>query len=351
MPDNEIASGRLTADGAILTPELKNASHYQTRIALEGTLRCSYNDTEFDAVYRINSDGSLGARHNYLQWTPREPDLESQDFKAHRYVFTIPAAWKLEGQSVGVRINADQFVNEMLIPPSDVKASLTDELRFTVLERNLLPGTLWPLFAWSLVPAGLAVGGVGWVMKRRRLFEGLSPDLRAALERIEDKHRAAVGAVRRSDARFLPVKQQLGSLRTGAASLARQIEESRKTQRMVNLPKLKADVESLRGVVDGLGDSAARTEAEATLVAKQKSLDTMKAVSLAESHGVLRLAKIESLLDTACLTLREMPTAGQKSHAEEILCRELDAELSALQEVSGNFNANDGKLEQVSSLL
>jgi hypothetical protein len=46
-----------------------------------------------------------------------------------------------------------------------------------------------------------------------------------------------------------------------------------------------------------------------------------------------------------------MPTAGQKSHAEEILCRELDAELSALQEVSGNFNSNDGKLEQVSSLL
>src|ERR1051326_8665773 len=113
MPDNTLASSPLSLSGdRLLTPALPDTAQNVYRIVLEGVLHNRYNDTEFDALYRCGERGAGDAAlpHDYLQWTPQRPPLEQADPIRHRYVFRVPAEWKLNGQSVGVRLNVDQFV-------------------------------------------------------------------------------------------------------------------------------------------------------------------------------------------------------------------------------------------------
>jgi hypothetical protein len=47
----------------------------------------------------------------------------------------------------------------------------------------------------------------------------------------------------------------------------------------------------------------------------------------------MRLCKIEAMLESTCLTLRSLKCGPMGEPAEEILRRELDAELAAIREI------------------
>src|SRR5918999_1037953 len=118
MPERQLASSDLDpGGGTLLTPALGDPARFSHRVVLEGVL--NYSGGQFDALYKRGADGIFRERHSYLRWTPAEPVLESADAVHHRYVFRIPAEWKLEGGSAGVQIAIDRIVDEFLITPSE----------------------------------------------------------------------------------------------------------------------------------------------------------------------------------------------------------------------------------------
>src|SRR5690349_2068418 len=140
MPDTELASITLRPTGeTVVTPVLTDVGTRDYRIILEGTLRFAYDGEEFDALYRSGPSGDFTRRHDFIRWAPRPLPVENQDPVHHRYVFRVPWEWHMEGQSVGVGVNLDAFVNEFLIRPSEVSGALSGELRMTVLQSPSMP--------------------------------------------------------------------------------------------------------------------------------------------------------------------------------------------------------------------
>src|SRR5712692_2883640 len=114
MPESELATVRLPPTGdRLLTPPLGPSG---ASLVLEGVFTFRYSGLQFDALYRTGPDGAFSQRHSYLAWSPRQPLLESEDIARHRYQFRYPSEWGLRGQSIGLRIDLDRFVDEFLIP-------------------------------------------------------------------------------------------------------------------------------------------------------------------------------------------------------------------------------------------
>jgi hypothetical protein len=340
----EIASTALPPTGDwVLTPELGDVGRFRYRVVLEGVFRFAYSGARFDAVYKAGPDGAFTQPHRYLAWRqggdrrPRAPALESEDPVRHRYVFRIPNEWRLQGQSVGVRVDVDQLVNEFLIPPSEVRSALSGDVRMTVLQTPLAPANPWPLIAWTSLPAALLAGGAGWVIRRRMAFRGLSPELQARLARIEQRCRAARAALGPAHGRLFPLEERLTAVREGAVSLARQLQDLRDARRLTDQRTLEAEMTLLQGRLATLTDATARREGEIALGEKRKTLTALSEMERAEARCAMRLSKIEAVLESTCLTLRERRTGPASEPAEDSLRRELDAEVAAIAEVTGEI--------------
>jgi hypothetical protein len=343
MPDTELSSSLLQPDGVrIATPTLKEMARFGYRIVLQGVFRCSYNGKLFDPLYLMDENGKTGKRHNYLQWTPTPPILESEDSALHRYVFRIPSEW--EGKSVGVRVNVDRFVDEFLIPPSEVRASLSGEVRMTVLQTPLVVPLL-PRIAPVAIPALLVAGGAAFVIRRRMRWGGLAHDLQQTLMSIEQKYRIARAAVsaetefRTEHGRLFPFRDKIAALRDGAFGLARHIQRLRNSQQLVDRRTLEADIARFEQQLAALRDEAAQRDGEIILAEKRRTLSLIEDMEQNTSRCAMRLAKIEATLDAFALTLRHAQTQQSPQPVEETLRRQLDAEVTAIQDTARDMQA------------
>jgi hypothetical protein len=348
MPENNLASSVLKPTGeSLLSPALTDFARFGYRIALEGVFRCDVNGMQFDALYKTDPKGGFTQAHRYLKWTPETPVLESADPANHRYVFRIPSEGRWEGQSVGVRIDVDRFVDEFLIPPSEVKNALSGEIKMTVLQVPLAPPSPWPLLIGASLPAAVMIGGVGLVIRRRMTLGGLAYDLQVKVGQIEQKYRAARAALSRQDSRLLPIQERLAALKEGALALARQIQTLRSTQSSIDRPVLEAEMRVLQRHLTTLDASPIRQESERTLAEKRKTLTLLEEIARTESLCALRLAKIEAVLDTTGLTLRSVQASATTVPPEESLCQALDREVAALYETEREFAACESLRTQV----
>jgi hypothetical protein len=337
MPDTELSSSLLQPDGVrIATPILKEMGRFGYRVVLQGVWRCDYNGRLFDPLYRLDENGKAEQRHNYLQWTPQPPMLESEDPARHRYVFRIPPEW--EGKSVGVRVNVDRFVDEFLIPPSEVRASLSGEVRMTVLQTPLVVPLL-PRLAPVAIPALLVAGGAVFVIRRRMRWGGLAHDLQQTLMSIEQKYRVARAAVSQEPSRLFPLHDKIAALRDGAFGLARHIQRLRHAQQLVDRRTLEADIARLEQQLAALRDEAAQRDGEIILAEKRRALALIEDMEQNAARCALRLAKIEATLDAFALTLRHAQTQSSPQPVEETLRRQLDAEVAAIQDTARDMQA------------
>jgi hypothetical protein len=337
MPDTNIASFTLNPSGGqILTPPLVERDTYGYRIVLEGVFRFGYTGEVFDAVYRWVAGESVPQRHRYLKWTPGVPILESEDRQAHRYVFWIAQGWNLQssGGSLAIGIDPDPFIDQYTIPLSEVQHALSGSMTLTVRQFPLAPISPWPLVGWIGLPAALAAGGLGAVIRRRMALRGLEQDLLSHLDRIEQKARAARVALSRQDHRLLPVAERLSALRGAALALIRQIQETRDARSQTDARLLDTEIGALEGTLAALKDPEARRQTERTLEQKRRSRDLFDDLGRAETNSTLRLNSIEALLDTTCLTLHSARIAAPAAPAEESLCHSLDAEVAAIHEAA-----------------
>lgn len=337
MPDTELSSALLQPDGVrIATPTLTEMTRFGYRVVLQGVFRCSYNGRRFDPLYLLDENGKPQKRHNYLQWTPQPPILESADPVRRRYVFRIPSTW--EGKSVGVRVNVDRFVDEFLIPPSEVRASLSGEVKMTVLQTPLVVPLL-PRIAPVAIPVLLVTGGAAFVIRRRMLWGGLAHDLQRTLMSIEQKYRVACAAVSKEHGRLFPFHDKIAALRDGAFGLARHIQTLRNAQQLVDRRPLAADIARLERQLAALHDETIKRDTEIILAEKRRTLSLIEDMEQNISRCTLRLAKIEATLDTLALTLRHAQTQSSPQPLEETLRRQLDAEVTAIRDTTREMQA------------
>lgn len=337
MPDTTIGSFALNPSGGqILTPPLVERDTYGYRIVLEGVCRFSYTGEVFDAVYRWNAADGVPQRHRYLKWIPGAPVLESEDRQAHRYVFRVGSDANLQSSSgsVAVGIDPDPFIEQYTVPLSEVQHALSGSINLTVQQFPLAPSSPWSLVGWVGIPTTLAAVGLGVVIRRRMALRGLEQDLLAHLDRIEQKARAARGALSRRDDRLLPVAERLTALRASALALIRQIQETREARSQSSASLLAAEIERLESTLTTLQDPEARRQAERTLDQKRHSQALLADLERAETNSTFRLNSIEALLDTTCLTLHSARIAAPAAPAAESLCRSLDAEVAAIHEAA-----------------
>jgi hypothetical protein len=308
------------------------------RVVVEGVVTFAHTGERFDALYRAGKDGDFARRHDLLAWSPAPLEPVRADRVAHRYEYLLPREW--EGQSAGLRFNTDRLVAEFLIPPSEVATALSGSLKFTLLRVPLAPPSLLGLIGAAAVPVVLGGGGLAFVLHRRRLFMGLAPDLRLQAERLEQKYRVARAAVSAEQNRMLPLAQRLSDLRAGGHRLIRRVQHLRQVQAVMDRREVAAELNALHQQLSRLTEERARREGELALQEKRKSLVLLDALAASESECTLRLQRIESLLGSASLSLRyeHLQNATRATETiDEALCRDLDAELSALREVSGEI--------------
>ena len=331
MPVREVLSARLQpAGGQLVTPPLRDPGRFGYRVVLEGVVGFSYSGEEFDAVYRTDAAGRFAEQHSYLQWSGAAPILVDEDPARHRYVFELPRETDLQGRSLGVGIDVDQFVKRYLITPSEARQSFTGALQVRVLETPLVT-PLWETLAW-LAPPGILVAGVAFIIQRRRALGSLSPDLRAQLERIEERHREAAAAVTEDHARHFPLRKQLAELRAGGRQLARQTQNIRNARRRWDPEALRVEVERLEA--EEASATSGGRDRQAILIQKRRSLEVLAELEQAEERCLLRLEKIESTLAATSLELGRPALTDTQAGPEERVARELEAQLDALREVT-----------------
>lgn len=333
MPDT-IANAPLSPGGeALMTPPLKDFAHNEYRVVLEGTFRC-LGET-FDALYLAD-----GTPHNYLLWSPVKPSIVSESNAAkaaHRYEFQIPANVVPEGQSLSVQLDIDRLIDRFLVTRSEIVNGIEGEIRVTVLQLPLVAPFPWATVATVATPAALVAGGITWVLRRRMAFQGMTPELLARINRIQTKAQAArQAAVRQSSS--VPIRERIETLASAALPLARQCVDLSAAQKLASRDALNQDITALEHrlamlTASGVANGAAK-ETEATLEEKRKALTRLDELARAEALCILRLEKIEAILDSAALTLHSALANTNEPASEEHLRKALDAEVAAVHAVS-----------------
>lgn len=325
----------LTGQTWAATPPMDAQAGDEWRVVLEGTFRFAETGQTFDAVYRLTNEGAVLADqpHTYLQWRPFPLVLERADPARHRYVFRVPAGAIANGESVGVRLNVDRFVDETFLEPSQVKNALSGDLTVSVLRTP--PVVPWGLYAAEAsVPAALAIGGVGLLVRRRIILGGLDADLVHAIGRIEQKARVARQAATRAHRASVPqMTERFSQLARGAQAVARQAQDLRNAQRLVDRQATQREIGALERRLAAGKDDEGAAEARATLNEKRHALARLDEMKQGEEVCGLRLAKIEAVLDSAALTLRSARATARAAPSEDALRHDLDAEVRALHEV------------------
>lgn len=331
MPDSPSTFFTLPADGSrVVIPIPADAPSLGGRIEIVGFVRCLYNNQMYDAVNQFDpSSGSGPIRiRSYLSWYPRTPVLEESDPMAHRYAFRIPTL--AAGVLPTVRLDVDRFVNEFLIPPSEVRRSLVGQFKVTVHPATAAAPSAWPV-ALAAVPTLALFGGVAWVIRRRMTNVVLDFDLEAQIARIHLKAEAARRALGRQDSRLVPAHARMKALTAGADKLARQIQQVRGACALHSRFALEKEIAELE--LRSRADSP-QDDTLLTITDKKKALASLTELDAIEAQFAARLDRAEAVLESALAGLHAVKAGGMAAPVSDNLCRSLDSEVSALREAT-----------------
>jgi hypothetical protein len=348
MPD--AFSFSFTPDGSIFSIPLQEG--HDTTVDLNGVFNFAENGKPYDALYTTDAQsGQWTQAHTYLEWLPEAPPLASEDKGRHRYIFRVPAEWIQEKKSLSVRVNLEKFVEDFIhlgLTPSQVRAALSGELQVNVAHLPLAVPLL-PRIAPVAIPALVVAGGVALVVRRRMMWGGLSHDLQQTLMGIEQKYRTACAAVSKEHRQLFPLNDKLTALRDGAFAIARQIQKLRNAQQLSDRRALEADIARLEQQRTTLRDEAAQRDADIILNEKRRTLALLGDMEQNASRCALRLTKIEATLDALAITLRHAQTQHAPEPVEETLRRQLDAEVTALQDTTREMQAFEALRAQMAA--
>lgn len=330
QPSETILNLTLPRTGeAVATPPLDtNRNSYQ--IVLRGSFSI-YGET-IDAATPVPN----GSGETYLTWEPFTPKLLGKAENAtDGYQFHVAPGEVPSGQSLSVRLDISRLVDRYIgKTPSEIKADLTGGISLTVVRTPMVTPFPWVEAVGASLVGAVGLGGAIWVLRRRQLLAGLTPDLLDRIDRIQAKARAARQAVAKQ-AGTLPLRERIDTLAGAAIPLARQVADLRRARTVTDRATLLRAVSLIEERLPEMEpDSPSRREAEATLTEKRKALTHWDALERTESLCLLRLEKIESVLDATTLALHAAQAQSSGPASEEHLRKALDAEVSAIYAVA-----------------
>jgi len=330
-----ITSLPLPLDGTeIAILPLRDPAEFAYRLVVEGTFTFDYDGKTYDALYTTDAQGRFSVPHNLLQFNRPGVQVVREDPVRHRYIFEVSPTQELAGQSLGVRLEVDRFVDWYLIPPSQVKAGLSGDLRVAVWEKPLAP-PLTPL-VWSPL-AVLAVVAVGWVIRRRMVLARerlvLDADLQAQLQQIAQKYEAVQLLLNAQGEEASDLRERFARLYEGAVALAQQTQILRNTVREVDEVALHRELTRLERNLARASSEALRRELAAAVEEKRRVARELAHTQENETRTHLRLSKIEALFDAARLKLPNLQIAQENAVEEQRLIADVEEELAVLEEV------------------
>jgi hypothetical protein len=319
-------------------------------VEVRGVVWCAYNGVSYDAVCAFGppstrriverppgvpradatySDipsvtGGAPRPDGRLSWQPAAPTLVEADIHAHRYVFRFPSLAR--GVSPTVRFDIDRFVDELLIPPSEVRRSLSGGFEMRV--QAAPPPSPWPA-ALAAVPVLALTGGLAWVIQRRMANVALDYDLQSQVNRIRERAAAARRALRPEDARIVPVRAHLCALEAGAARTAGQAQQVRSARSLHSRAALERDVRALQQRASA--GAPTPDVVLQTLAEKQRALESLAELERTEVKLASRLDRIEATVEGALAGLHSVRAGTMESGARESVCRSLASEVAALR--------------------
>lgn len=328
MPDTVANLPLPTDGGAVVLPPV-DARRYEDRILLRGAFTCF--GESFDARYL--ADG--GTVHNYLKWSPVTPELVREDPQNHVYEYRVAPGALPTGQSLTVRLDVDRLIDKYIGQTrSEIVNSLSGSVEAEIQRTPVGAPFPWGTVLGASLTGTVAVGGFLWVARRRQLLAGITPDLMERINRIQNKAVAARQAVGRQDG-TLPLRQRIETLAGAALPLARQVADLRKARTITDRSALVRAVSLVEERLPEMpSDSPQRREAEAMLEEKKKAITRWDELEKTESLCLLRLEKIEAILDSTALTLHSAQAHSTGPASEEGLRKALDAEVAAVHAVA-----------------
>ncbi len=330
MPDDQTTSFSIQPDGnRVVIPLRGHETYTSVLIEVRGEFRCAYNNHAYDAAYQCDESGAgdPSRPHPYLRWEPYVPFLELADASAHRYLFRLRTPQP--GVSPTVRIDVDHFIDDFLIPPSEVRNSLTGRFDLAVRSAPVPAPADWPI-GLAAIPGLAVIGAVAWILQRRMSTTLLDYDLRAQLDRVRQKSEAARRAVRREDGRLVPVAARLETLQVGARSLAIQTQKVRNARALHNRGGIERDVAEMERRIVASG--TATEDLAQTLQARHRALRGLTDLERTEAQLTSRLARIEAALDSALTGLQTVSIRATAPAVRDTVCMALEAEVEALRE-------------------
>jgi len=312
----EVAEATVPLDGReVAVPLPKGAQADALRVVLRGLVACSYDGRTYD-----------GADGAHIGHSPEGLVAVPGTHGAHVAVYRLPEGPPPE--SVSAWVDTDRLVTELIITPSEVRSSLSGDLRIEVWQAEARPLVLLLRLLGTAAILGLAVA-IAHAWRKPRISMA---DVKQSLRRIDEKARLATAAVdaRRWDAGEL--KSQVARMRNGAHDLGRQIGALRRAAKATDREELGRKIEANEARLADVEQPRVREEIEATLAEQRKLRDLVADAEAGEARHLLRLAKIESALEGArlWLTTQEGELADERVDAQAI--EALNGELKSLDE-------------------
>ncbi len=289
------------------------------RVVISGSVTCSLNGRSYDASSEV------------VRWSPGSLRMAEQDAGAQRYVLR-PETGSTPPASVSAWVDTDRLVRELIVTPSEVRNSLSGELRLELWRApkdNGLAGMLVP------VGAALAVIIVLAVATARRSHS--MTDVQEALRRIDRKHAAVKRAARKRTWDSRDVERTLDELQASARHLAGEISRFRRTARSIDRSRLEQEIADTQRRLEATERDDLRTELQSVLDAKLKLRAMVEDTQATAQRHLLRLARIEATLDTLVVQMAQqdgrMAATDADREAIDALQRELTATDEAIEEL------------------
>lgn len=321
-------SAEVSLDGtAVALPEMKDSGEYQVR--LSGTFECGIDGRRYDARYRQDAAGHFTQPHGLVVLDPPAESI-TEDTAKHTFTFGPVPGKDNAGESVTVRVDVDRLVDEFIRTPSEVRESLTGELRAELLYAppTVPPSVLVPAIALPLFVAVFVISALVNASRRatRRPYE----DVHALRRRIQRKARLALQEVGTREILFEHLREQLRELGRAADELARHVLTFRATRLAHDEQDVQEDIERLENDLTQAASDAVRNQINREVAHKQETLQYLRANAEREADYLLRLSRTETTLDNLRLKLPHL-RLEMDARLEQPVADEVESELELLR--------------------
>lgn len=325
-----VAEVGVPLDGtAVSLPKLGDSGEYRVRVS--GVVTCGIDGRQFDARYREDEGKRFTQPHDLVRVEPGGDTLLHEDVASHTYTFGPLNEGVFAGESVTVRLDIDRLVDEFIRTPSEVRESLSGELkaRLQYIPPTMAPGmlalaVLVPVLVVALVVA-LAVQASR--AAARRPYE----DVNAMRRRIQRKARLALEEMGWSEQLFDHLRRRVAELSETADQLAEHVVTYRSIKLEYSPRGIEEDIARLERQLGRVTAEDVAEELRQEIENKRRTLDYLRANRNREASYLARLSQTETTLDNLRLKLPDLRTSLAQT-AERPAVVEIDQELELLKD-------------------